>query len=52
MINSKIIKKFISKALTKLDGEWLIKGVTVLSLLGIDERVTMDIDMVSIKEEL
>lgn len=51
MINSKLMKKFIAKVLTNLEGEWVIIGGTVLSLLGIDERVTMDIDMVAINNK-
>jgi hypothetical protein len=51
MINSKLMEKFIAKVLSKLEGEWVIIGGTVLSLLGIDERVTMDIDMVSINNK-
>lgn len=52
MINSKLMKKFVAKVLTKLEGEWVIIGGTVLSLLGIDERVTMDIDMISINDKV
>ena len=48
MINSKLMKKFIAKALTNLEGNWVIIGGTVLALMGIDERVTMDIDMIGI----
>ena len=51
MINSKLMEKFIAKVLTKFEGEWVILGGTVLSLLGIDERVTMDIDMVLINNK-
>ena len=45
------MEKFIAKVLTKLEGEWVIIGGTVLTLLGIDERVTMDIDMVLINNK-
>ena len=51
MINSKLMEKFIAKVLAKLEGEWVILGGTVLILLGIDERVTMDIDMISINNK-
>jgi hypothetical protein len=51
MINSKLMKKFVAKVLTNLEGEWVIIGGTVLSLLGIDERVTMDIDMIAINNK-
>ena len=42
------MKKFISIALQKLEGEWILIGGTVLPVLGIDLRVTVDIDMVSL----
>lgn len=48
MINVRLMDKFVSKALHKLSGEWVIIGGSVLSLLGVDERVTMDIDIVPI----
>jgi hypothetical protein len=48
MINSKIIKIFIQKALDELEGNWVIIGGTVLTLLGIEDRVTVDIDMISL----
>lgn len=42
------MKKFIAKALKTLEGEWVIIGGTVLPLMGIDHRVTMDIDLVNL----
>lgn len=45
-IDSKLIKKFTSLALKKLDGDWVLIGSTVLLALNIDHRSTMDIDMV------
>lgn len=48
MINTELMEKFVKKSLTKLEGEWVIIGGTVLTLLGIDERVTTDIDLVPI----
>ncbi|MCB9092098.1 MAG: nucleotidyl transferase AbiEii/AbiGii toxin family protein [Halobacteriovoraceae bacterium] len=48
MINSNKMKSFIKEALKKLDGNWVMIGGTVLPLLGIDHRVTVDIDMVKI----
>ncbi len=51
MINSKLMEKFIAKALTKLTGEWIIIGGTVLPLIGIDYRVTVDIDIINLEME-
>lgn len=45
MINANIAKAFIEKASDRLSGDWIIIGGTVLYLLGIEERVTMDIDI-------
>jgi hypothetical protein len=45
------MEKFIAKVLSQLEGDWVILGGTVLCLLGIDERVTMDIDMVAINNK-
>lgn len=43
-LDSKILKKFISAALERLDGDWVILGGTLLPALGIDCRQTVDID--------
>lgn len=48
MINHKLMKKFLCEALKTLDGEWIIIGGTVLPLMGVDHRVTMDIDLVNL----
>ena len=45
-INSKTLRKFIELAVKRLNGEWVIIGGTVLPLLGIDLRVTTDIDLI------
>lgn len=42
------MKKFLTEALKSLNGEWIIIGGTVLPLMGIDHRVTMDIDLVNL----
>lgn len=49
MINHSIVNKFIKKALENLNGDWVIIGGTVLSLLGIEDRVTVDIDLISLR---
>jgi len=46
-IDVKLIKKFIKIAVEKLEGEWVIIGGTVLPILKIDHRVTVDIDIVA-----
>lgn len=45
-IDQKILKKFIKIAGDKLNGRWILIGGTVLPLLGIEHRVTTDIDFV------
>jgi hypothetical protein len=45
-MNPKILKKFTDQALKKLKGDWVIIGGTVLPLVNIDYRVTVDIDMI------
>lgn len=47
-IDSNVMKKFMDVAVSKLEGEWLVMGGTVLPLLGVDLRATTDIDLVSL----
>ncbi len=47
-IDSKLMKKFLATALNVLEGEWIIIGGTVLPVMGIDLRVTVDIHMVNL----
>jgi hypothetical protein len=44
-INNSVMKKFQNLALKNLSGEWVVLGGSVLHLLNIDERVTIDIDL-------
>lgn len=44
-INRKIMGAFLAEALKKLEGDWLILGGSVLTLIGDDRRVTVDIDI-------
>lgn len=44
-INQALLKKFVSLAGDKLTGQWVLLGGTLLPLLGLNQRVTMDIDM-------
>jgi hypothetical protein len=48
-INSLLMNQFIRLAVDQLEGDWVIIGGTVLPLLGIDIRVTVDIDLVSLE---
>ena len=45
------MKKFINLAVHQLEGEWIVIGGTVLPLLGIDLRVTVDIDLVNLESK-
>ena len=51
MIDAKLMHKFVVKALQILEGEWVVIGGTVLLILGIDGRVTTDIDVVSVRSK-
>ena len=51
MINAKTMEKFLDIAIKKLSGEWIVIGGTVLPLVGIDYRVTVDIDIINLKFE-
>jgi len=44
-INNKILKKFITQAVDRLSGDWVILGGAVLHLMNLDIRVTTDIDI-------
>jgi hypothetical protein len=46
-ITKKTLQLFLTKASEDLRGEWVVIGGTVLPLLGIDHRVTTDIDFVA-----
>lgn len=47
VIDIKLLKKFVQMAAERLSGDWIIIGGTVLPLLKIDYRVTVDIDVVA-----
>lgn len=47
-ISSEIMRQFFAKADGQLNGEWVIIGGSVLSILGIEDRVTLDIDIASL----
>ena len=48
MITEKTLEKFIHKAQRELNGEWVLLGGSLLSLLKIQTRVTYDIDIVEL----
>ena len=50
-INTEIMDLFFKKADSALDGEFAILGGSVLPLVGINTRVTLDIDLVNIHQE-
>jgi hypothetical protein len=50
-MNKKIMKKFVEIASEKLTGEWVVIGGTVMAVLGIDYRVTVDINFVNLKNK-
>lgn len=49
-INQGILKKFIKLAEKKLTGKWVIMGGAVLPLMGIEYRITNDIDIAGPKK--
>jgi len=50
IINGKLLERFIKLAGDRMDGDWIIIGGTVLPLLGLNFRVTVDIDFVPVKD--
>lgn len=45
VIDQKLLKRFVRLAGDRLKGRWVLLGGTLLPLLGIDYRVTTDIDL-------
>jgi hypothetical protein len=50
-MNSRTLKKFVEIASDRLVGEWVVIGGTVLPVLGVDHRVTLDIDFIRVHEK-
>jgi hypothetical protein len=46
VLNKRLLEKFLKLAGQNLTGEWILIGGTVLPALGIDHRVTVDIDLI------
>lgn len=51
VLDSEFLKIFLTTATDELKGEWVLIGGTLLPALGIDHRVTTDIDLVSINSK-
>jgi len=51
MIDVTLLKKFLKLAGDQLTGDWVLMGGTVLPLLGIHYRTTVDIDLVGTTEK-
>ncbi len=51
-ISKKILQQFFERADAAISGEFLILGGSVLHLVGIDYRTTIDIDLASLREDL
>lgn len=47
-IDSKLLQKFVQLAGERLKGDWILIGGTVLPALGVNHRVTTDIDLVGL----
>jgi len=45
VINTKIGKKFLELAAKEIKGDWVVMGGTVMVLMGVNERFTVDIDL-------
>lgn len=45
-IDSKLLWKFVKEVGEKLTGDWILIGGTVLPILGLHHRVTLDIDII------
>ena len=44
-LDHKVMKKFLKLAGARLSGDWVLLGGTLLPALGVDHRVTIDIDL-------
>ncbi|MBI4924538.1 MAG: hypothetical protein HY843_01325 [Bdellovibrio sp.] len=48
IVNKQALLEFLKLASNKLNGDWIVLGGSVLPLMGIESRVTTDIDVVKI----
>lgn len=44
-IDHALLTRFVTLAVERLEGDWVVLGGTVLPLLGVEHRVTLDIDI-------
>lgn len=44
-MNGKLLRVFVELVKARLQGDWVVIGGSVLPLLGVDHRVTLDIDL-------
>ncbi len=51
IITKDLLQKFLLLAGDRLDGDWILIGGTILPILNIDYRVTMDIDLIGKTEK-
>jgi hypothetical protein len=51
VLDAKKLQQFLKKAVDELDGDWVLIGGTVLPALGVDHRVTVDIDLVPLSSQ-
>ena len=47
-LDSKLLRSFLKEATSKLKGEWILIGGTLLPAVGLDVRSTVDIDIVNL----
>lgn len=44
-VSAQLMARFVSLAAERLEGAWVIMGGAVLPLVGVEHRVTLDIDV-------
>ncbi len=49
-LDTELLQRFVDLAAERLRGDWVVIGGCVLPLLGIDHRVTLDIDVAGPKD--
>jgi hypothetical protein len=50
-VKNRILEKLVKKALQDLQGDWVVIGGTVLPLVGVEYRTTVDIDMIPMHDK-
>ena len=49
-LDPQLLKEFIRRAADRVEGDWVVIGGTVLPLLGVGDRATLDIDLIPVGE--